>query len=198
MSASGTADRRASATRLRATPLGASDQALVPTLRKLGNSIPVRMLQAAEATGLPVALATSILAQESGGGRNEWGHDPTIFVGGYDRRHAFDYGPVVTKAAYLAYKAERGPTGAGGMQGVGPCQLTYYSLQDRADAIGGCWAVAPNLHVGFSELVSLIRRDGLEQGIAAYNGAGAAAERYAQVVLARADTYARALGRPYR
>ena len=104
----------------------------------------------------------------------------------------------MTKAGYLAYRDERGPTGSGGMQGVGPCQLTYFALQDRADALGGCWAVAPNLHVGFEQLASLIRRDGLASGVAAYNGRGDAAERYAQVVLARADTYARALARPYR
>ena len=175
-----------------------ADRALVPTLRRLGNLIPLLTLQAAEATGLPIALAAAVLAQESGGGRNEWGHDPTIFAGGYDRAHAVDYGAIVTKPAYLAYRAERGPTGTGGMQGVGPCQLTYFALQDRADALGGCWAIVPNLRVGFEELVSLIRREGLTAGVAAYNGRGEGAERYAQVVLSRADTYARALARPYR
>ncbi len=178
--------------------LSPAKQALVPVLRQLGNVIPVRTIQAAEATALPLALAASVLTQESGGGHNVWGHDPTIFVGGNDVRHGVDYGPLVTRAGYLAYKAERGPGGRGGMQGVGPCQLTYYALQDRADELGGCWAIEPNLHVGFAELASLIRRNGLEPGVAAYNGTGPSAARYAQVVLARADTFGRALDRPYR
>lgn len=179
-------------------PLTPADQRLVPVLRKLGIVVPIRAIQIAETCGLPIGIAASMLTQESGGGHNLWGHDPTIFIGGYDHLHSRDYGHTVTKAGYQAYLAERGPGGRGGMQGVGPCQLTYYAFQDEADEHGGCWNVTANMTVGFTHLAASIRKDGLQAGVEAYNGSGPAAQRYAQVVLARADTYARALGRPYR
>ena len=67
--------------------------------------------------------------QETSGGANIFGHDTTIFAGAGE----------VTKSKYLAYKKQRGPKGEGGMQGVGPLQLTFFTLQDEADDRGGCW-----------------------------------------------------------
>lgn len=153
-------------------------------LRARGIRNPYYAARAAHEAGIPLSLACALLTQETGGGANEWGHDPTIFVGGYDALHGVHYGEIVTHDAYLAYKAQRGPTGAGGMQGVGPCQLTYYSYQDEADACGGCWNPLANMLVGFKLLASNIKRDGLRAGIAAYNGSGPAAQRYADSVLA--------------
>ena len=43
--------------------------------------MPVRQLMAARKTGLNLALSSAILMQETGGGINEFGHDPTVAVG---------------------------------------------------------------------------------------------------------------------
>jgi hypothetical protein len=99
---------------------------------------------AAIQVGLPYAAACALLVRESGGGKNEWGHDPTIFIGGGD------YGQPVTEESYTAYKAERDQTGK--MQGVGPCQLTWKGYQDAADALGGCWIPFNNMVIGFGIL----------------------------------------------
>lgn len=125
--------------------------------------------------GLPLACA--ILMQESAGGHNEWGHDPTIFTG----RGA------VTRGNYLAYRSLRGETGE--CQGVGPCQLTSASLQDQADRLGGCWQPRYNMAVGFHFLHDLIREHGTHDGVMAYNGSGPAAERYAGQVLTLAQHF---------
>lgn len=151
---------------------------------------PAMVIEEAKRAGLPLELACALLMQETGGGRNEWGHDPTIFVGGYDSLHRKAYGETVTQEAYRAYLAQRGPTGRGGMQGVGPCQLTYYGFQDRADAYGGCWQPRFNIRVGFEDLAAQIRRNGRYLGVKAYNGTGPAADRYAKSVLAQADRWA--------
>lgn len=149
--------------------------------------IPVRTLLAARAAGLNLALACSILMQETGGGLNEFGHDPTVAAG---------WG-TVTKVKYLAYKALRDAQGHGTRcQGVGPAQLTAVGFQDEADRLGGCWRPLVNLKVGFGSLAGTIRRDGLRQAVVAYNGSGPAAEQYADRVLARAASYARLLRTP--
>jgi hypothetical protein len=122
--------------------------------------------------GLPLACA--MLMQESGGGRNEFGHDPTIFAGAGQ----------VTKQSYLTYRALRDQTRR--CQGVGPCQLTSAGLQDAADTLGGCWIPRWNMAVGFHYLAEQIRAHGLEAGVAAYNGSGPAAARYSRTVLERA------------
>ena len=64
-----------------------------------------------------------------------------------------------------------------GAQGVGPMQLTSPGLQDRADALGGCWKVAPNIRVGVEYLAGNIQRLGLYRGVAAYNGSTAYADK---------------------
>ena len=176
-------------------PLTPKDEHLAAQLKKCGVLMPLACLQASKKTGLELALAASLLQQETGGGRNEWGHDPTIFVGGYDAAHGKRYGELVTKAAYTEYKRQRGPTGHGGMQGVGPCQLTYYAFQDEADRLGGCHLPLQNMLVGFGDMATLVRKYGLHAGVAAYNGAGLAAQRYAASVLGRLEGYRQVLAR---
>jgi soluble lytic murein transglycosylase-like protein len=83
-------------------------------------------------------VLAAVLEQETGGGANVFGHDPTIFAGA----------GVVTRLKYLAYKNARGSHGQGGMQGVGPMQLTWYSYQDKADKYGGAWNPRFNVRVG--------------------------------------------------
>lgn len=162
------------------------DPLLTARLRKLGMVHPLWTASEAHSAGLNLPLACSILTQESGGGRNEFGHDPTIFIGAGE----------VTRVKYEAYKAARVASGNRLMQGVGPCQLTYWTLQDAADRLGGCWDWRCNVKVGFALLVENIRRDGLLAGVRAYNGSGLAAAKYAEAVLGRASEYAAELHLP--
>jgi hypothetical protein len=150
--------------------------------RKAGVNFAWRIIEEARSEGVQLSLAIALIEQETGF-RNVFGHDPTIFVGAGE----------VTKSKYLAYKARRGPTGRGGMQGVGPAQLTYYSYQDDADKEGGCWKPRQNIRIGLRLLKSNIRRLGEWGGVKAYNGSGPAATNYANRVLQRRDHWHRVL-----
>jgi hypothetical protein len=121
-----------------------------------GDSIATNLVMAARHAGLKLSLACGLIEQESEF-RNVFGHDPTIFVGA----------GKVTRTKYLAYKARRGHTR---MQGVGPAQLTYWSYQDEADKLGGCWKPYCNLLVGFRALAANIQAHGTRTGLAVYNG----------------------------
>lgn len=145
--------------------------ALAIRLRRAGCRLPFIAISEAKSAGLGLVVLCAVLEQESNGGRNEFGHDPTIFV---------DAGRV-TQAKYLAYKRQRGATGKGGMQGVGPMQLTWWESQDKADRLGGCWVPRLNVRVGAEILADAIRRSGLTLGLAQYNGSGV----YAEQVLAK-------------
>jgi hypothetical protein len=164
-----------------------SDPVLIDRMRKNGIVNPRLALQAARKAKLPIAVACAFLEQESSGGQNIFGHDRnTIFAGA---------GPV-TEAKYREYKKQRGPKGKGGMQGVGPMQLTFFSLQDRADELGGCWKPLHNMTVGFQHAADLIRRQGLRLGIKAYNGSGPDADKYAEHMLSLIRKWEQALGTP--
>lgn len=167
-----------------------SDAAVIEQLRGLGILMPAHCLAAARDAKLPLHLAASLLIQESGGGRNVYGHDPTIFSGGPGHGQPNE----VTEANYREYLQLRGTKGGGGMQGVGPCQLTWWSYQDEADGLGGCWDPLANMKVGFRQLAEKIRRYGLHPGVKAYNGSGAAADAYAVKVIARAEEFKQQLG----
>ena len=163
---------------------------LTLALARHGFRNPQAILNARSAAKLGLPLACAMLDQESSGGLNEWGHDPTNFIGGFDRigenGAGKNWGSAVTKAAYLAYKAQRA---ARGNQGVGPCQLTSPSLQDEADAAGGCWVPQHNMAVGFHYLHDLISEHGLLAGCVAYNGSGPAANVYGAHLVALANHY---------
>lgn len=128
-------------------------------------------------TGYDFALMCAFLMQETGGGANVFGHDPTIFVGA----------GVVTEAKYLAYRTLRNRVHK--YQGVGAMQLTWYSYQDKADALDGCWDPRSNMHVGFVLARDNILKYGLFAGVAAYNGSGSAAIAYARSVLSIRQTF---------
>lgn len=133
------------------------------------------IFEEARRAGLTRSMGLALVEQESNFS-NVFGHDPTIFVGA----------GRVTKAKYLAYKRQRGPTGRGGMQGVGPVQLTWWEYQDRADKLGGCWVARNNIRVGFELLASLIEQHGDRKGLAIYNGGSRNPNfAYADQVLAR-------------
>ncbi len=156
-------------------------------LRELGVVNPQWTVEAASNAGLELAIACAFLEQESGGGHNVFGHDK-------DANHHYifparDGTVAVTEELYKEYKRRRGPTGKGGMQGVGPMQLTFFSFQDRADELGGCWHPRANMQAGFEHAADLIRRNGMNLGIKSYNGSGSQADRYLQQMLPRIEKW---------
>lgn len=156
-------------------------------LRELGIVNPQWTVEAAHNAGLELAIACAFLEQESGGGHNVFGHDQDAHG-----KYIFPAkkGTVaVTEELYTEYKRRRGPKGKGGMQGVGPMQLTWYSFQDRADELGGCWHPRANMQAAFEHAADLIRRNGLNLGIKAYNGSGPQADHYLQQMLPRIEKW---------
>lgn len=160
---------------------GGMDQTtrLYKLLKAHGVVNPLWTIQAARKAGLPLAYACACIEKESGLGHNVFGHDPTIFVGA----------GVVTKAKYLRYRTRRRASGNRQMQGVGPCQLTWWATQDAADRIGGCWTPLANMIVGFSALAALIRQHGPQAGAALYNGTGPAAAAYGRDFMVKAHRW---------
>jgi hypothetical protein len=136
--------------------------------RRHGARYARKLIEEAAREGVRLSLAFAICEQETGF-RNVFGHDPTIYVGAGQ----------VTKRKYLAYKRARGTRR---MQGVGPMQLTWWATQDLADHEGGCWRPRFNIRIGLRQLHDNIATHGQHAGIAAYNGSGPAAERYAASV----------------
>jgi len=167
---------------------------------------PLFTVLAAKIAGLPLPLACALLEQESSGGVNKWGYDTAvypgqpkpIFIGGGSYPDA-----PVTKQAYDAYQAERGPAKPSGSaafeQGVGPTQLTTANVQNDAQDLGGAWRPLVNMIVGFADMAAYIRdkeREGGTQfnGIAAYNGIGERAIQYATAERASKNYWAEVLG----
>ena len=141
-------------------------------------------IEEAKRAGLPLELACALLEKESGGGRNVFGHDPSIFNGAGE----------VTREKYAQYKKQRIASGNRKMQGVGPCQLTWWEFQDQADAQGGCWRPRSNMRVGFLHLANLIKRYGESDGARRYNGSGSAAEAYSRDLLVKARRWKSIIG----
>lgn len=147
-------------------PTAAQEQ--VDAARRAGCTMADTARRATRDAGIPYYVGCAFLLQETGGGRNVFGSDPTVFAGAGE----------VTRSKYLAYKEVRRRTGE--VQGVGPMQLTWHTFQDRADRIGGAWDPYVNMLVGFRHLADLRRDLGSWHGAArAYNGSGPMAQRYA-------------------
>ncbi len=152
-----------------------SDLRYARIAKRCGMQNSLRTAWEARAAGVSPSLAFAMVEQESGDGANVFGHDDSIYRGA----------GKITKAKYFAYKRQRGPFGHGGMQGVGPLQLTWYSIQDAADSLGGCHLPKHNLRQGFRTLAELIRVYGHADGIRRYNGSGPAADAYSHSVQKR-------------
>lgn len=146
------------------------DHQLAETAKRHGAAYSLRIVLEARRASIPISLGFGLVQQETGF-RNVFGHDPTIYVGAGE----------VTKTKYDGYKVERGHTR---MQGVGPCQLTWWSYQDQADMLGGCWKPEHNIRVGFEIVAGLLHQHGYVTGIARYNGSGPAADQYSRTVRA--------------
>lgn len=172
-----------------------SDALLVPKLRRAGIKMPIRTIQAARETKLPLDLAATLLLMESGGGDNVWGHDRYA-----DGRYIFPQRSAgrlpVTRENVVAYLRERdrGGKGRGGMQGLGVTQLTWHSFQDAAEKLGGAEKPLNQMRVGFGLLKSYVQRLGTERGFAAYNGSGPAADQYGRTAMRRLADVRKALG----
>lgn len=149
-----------------------------------GVRMPVMAWKAAHKAGVPYYVACSLLMQESNGGENIFGHDPSIYYGA----------GLVTETNYAAYKRQRGPTGQGGMQGVGPCQLTWWSIQDDADRRGGCWRPEINILTGLLNLKSHKGSGTWVKAAHDYNGSGPAADAYAHTMSIRFAYWKKVLG----
>jgi hypothetical protein len=157
--------------------LSERDQAVVQKLKEFGVvKYAVTTVEEANRVGLPLSMALATLEKESSGrdvdgrpriGLNLFGSDPVPNI----------RGGFVTEERYQTYVRQR--KAGKGMQGVGPCQLTWYGLQDTADKMGGCWKPRYNMRVGFAQVKALIKTYGKRPGITRYNGAGPAAQRYA-------------------
>src|SRR4051812_20267077 len=102
------------------------DLQLAHRARSHGANYSLRIVREARRADIPISLGFALIEQESNF-KNVFGHDPTIYTGA----------GKVTRAKYRAYKKKRGSRGEGGMQGVGPAQLTWWSTQDDADDRGG-------------------------------------------------------------
>lgn len=157
---------------------------LIERLRAGNIVAPQIAIQEAKRAGLPLELACALLEKESGGGKNVYGHDPSIFRGAGQ----------VTRENYARYKKARIASGNRQMQGVGPCQLTWWEFQDQADAQGGCWRPRYNMRVGFLHLANLIKRYGESDGARRYNGSGSAAEAYSRDLLVKARKWESIIG----
>ena len=157
---------------------------LIERLRAAGIDSPRIAIDEATRAGLPLELACALLEKESGGGANVYGHDPSIFSGAGQ----------VTRENYARYKKQRIASGNRKMQGVGPCQLTWWEFQDQADAQGGCWRPRYNMRVGFLHLANLIKRYGQSDGARRYNGSGSAAEAYSRDLLVKARRWDSIIG----
>jgi hypothetical protein len=144
-----------------------SDRQYANIAKSFGMDGSLRLLWEARAAGLWASQGLALRTIETGvqGDGNVWGHDPAPNGGTSNLG-----GDPVTESNYRAYLKRRGDHGQGGMQGVGPLQLTYWSFQDEADKIGGCWVREFNYRIGFDHLAHLILANGERLGTAIYNG----------------------------
>jgi len=147
---------------------------------------PYRLVRAARRARVTIPTACALVTMETGNGANVYGHDPVPTGGCYAK------GGKVTRANYRCYKHFRGTSH---MQGVGPCQLTWYGYQDQADKAGGCWHPFFNMAIGFGILREHHRANGgdLRRAFVQYNGAGAAAVDYGQRAMNWRGTWSRRL-----
>ena len=108
---------------------------------------------------VPFYVVCAFLMQETNGGNNIYGHDVRL-VGTTKVPQPFYGHGEVTQTNYAIYKGERDRLlkepgyGYRRSQGVGPMQLTYWSIQDEADAAGGCWQPWVNITTGIKIIKS--------------------------------------------
>lgn len=112
-----------------------------------------RAAMASHVYAIPFYVPCAFLMQETNGGHNIYGHDVRLVGTTKVPQPFYGFGEV-TQANYAIYKIERDRLlnepgyGYRRSQGVGPMQLTYWSIQDAADGAGGCWQPWANISIG--------------------------------------------------
>lgn len=112
-----------------------------------GIKIPYTAFNASALVGVPFYVTCAFLIKESSGGMNVYGHDRDA---NGNPRPFWGHGEV-TAANYREYLVERNmfkDTTGYRAQGVGPMQITFWSLQDECDALGGTWNPTWNVRYG--------------------------------------------------
>lgn len=151
---------------------------LTAKLRGFGVKFPRMTIEEARRAKLPLHYALAFLEKESTGRDEDGSHKMGLNLFGSDLVRNPVKGGFVTQGRYEEYRRNRR---AGlGMQGVGPCQLTWYEFQDMADRAGGCWRPRYNMRVGFAIAARLIGQHGERGGARRWNGSGRDAEVYAE------------------
>lgn len=144
-----------------------SDKTLIAAIDPWLNGYGAMILEKSYATGLPLADACGLVEKESNG-QNIFGCD-------YQGPYCHD-DVTYERVQYL----RDGGNYSHGQQGVGLTQLTYYTLVEEAEALGGAHLVENQLQVGFSHLKSLLENCGSRlAGLGAYNAGHCEENAYA-------------------
>ena len=148
-----------------------TDAGLAAVIRAHGGHYEDIIIAEARRSKVPVSLVCAVIEAESSF-TNVFGHDP---VRNPIKSIHGQPNLVVTEALYKAYVRHR--DNGEDCQGVGPMQLTAKFLQDRADALGGCFKPAPNIRTGVERLGVLMKQRGSMHGaLVGYNGSTAYAD----------------------
>jgi hypothetical protein len=150
--------------------LSAKDYLKVARARRAGARHALKIAQEARRADLPLDLAYALVEQESAF-KNIFGCD-------HGAGRAFCHQQVTRERVQTLLNS-------GVANGVGLTQLTYRPFVVEANRIGGAHRPRFQLRVGFKVLKNNIRGQGYRAGIRAYNGSGPAAERYADLLIAR-------------
>ena len=120
----------------------------VDAARRAGCTMADTARRATRDAGIPYYVGCAFLLQETGGGRNVFGSDPTVFAGAGE----------VTRSKYLAYKEVRETHRRGAGHRADGADLA--GVPDRADRLGGAGKRYANMLVGFRHLAALHRASG--------------------------------------
>ena len=118
--------------------------------------------------GMPFYLLCAYLKQETGDGTMKIGSDRTWMRGVILDNVGIT---LVDEQLFLIYRCQRADLG---MQGMGSMQLTHFTIQDRADQLGGCWDIVANIATG-AEWIAILLDQGLtlDEVAKRYNGGDA-------------------------
>ncbi len=167
------ASHKGAASRNGAAHKGAAhtDAGLAAAMRAHGGRYADIIIAESRRSKVPVSLVCAVIDAESSF-TNVFGHDP---VRNPIKSVHGQPNLVVTEELYRAYVRHR--DNGEQCQGVGPMQLTAKFLQDRADALGGCYKPGPNIRTGVEHLGALIEQRGSIHGaLVGYNGSTAYAD----------------------
>lgn len=151
---------------------GGSTRGLAATIDAKGGRYGQIIVREAKRSGLPVSLLCAVIDVESDF-LNIFGRDS-----GPQNTNPIKSPPPprvlqVNKQRYDEYLRHRNRKLGKNNQGVGPMQLTWHTLQDGADKLGGCWKPQFNIQYGAGHLAALMKNRGPHQGLLDYNGGAA-------------------------